>query len=826
MNLPANQPLLHAVGNAHIDPVWLWRWPEGLETIRATFRSVLDRMNEYPKFVFTGSSAAFYAWLKETDPAMFSEVAARVREGRWEIVGGWWIQPDANIPGGESFVRQALYGQRFFQDEFGRMATIGYNPDTFGHSGTLPQILRKSGISRYVFMRPMEHEKSLAGNVFHWRALDGSEVLTARIAHSYGSWGDELNDHIDASDKGRPMYLNDYIVFYGVGNHGGGPTRRNLDSIQALGKTKTGSNVTFSTLDTFFSAVEQQIAEGANVPVVAEDLQHHARGCYTAESEVKRQNRRLEHLLMTAERFATVAHLVLGRDYPREQLTSAWKAVLFNQFHDILAGSSLPEAYQDARDGYGYAAQVANQILHTSLQAISGHIDTRGKGDALVIYNPLPWTVKTPVEVERGSSSISHVDGIPVDAQSIQPTTVVGQQRSCFVAEIPALGYRVFRQDATAAESDNPLFRPVAQLDQTKVIPRQLAITATSMENQFWRIEVDPQSGAMTQLFDKRNRVEVLKSAANIGIVIDDPSDTWSHNVVSYRTELGRLGDAKVSIEENGPVRIVLHIETHWGHSTAVQQLILYRDIELIECRLTINWQERMKMLKLSFPLQIKNPRATYDTAYGSIERKCNGEEEPGQQWVDVSGEASTAGGETIAYGFSLLNDSKYGFDVLDSDLRMSVLRSPIYAYHDPYKPEPNRAYVYQDQGIQTITYRLAPHAGAWQTADVSRRAWELNVRPLWVNEYIHAGDLPVDAAFVTVEPANIVLSVCKIAEDSDTLIVRGYESAGTATHAMLSLPMMAVRHEVMFRAHEIKTLCIDVKNGVITEVDLLERPV
>jgi len=346
MTVPNDLPMLHAIGNAHIDPVWLWRWPEGLETIRATFRSVLDRMNEYPEFIFTGSSAAFYSWLKDTDPGMYEEVAARIREGRWEIVGGWWIQPDANIPSGESLARQALYGQRFFQKEFGVLASIGYNPDTFGHTGTLPQILRKSGMTRYVFMRPMAHEKSLPGNVFLWKSPDGSQVLTSRIAHSYGTWGDELLQHVEACDKERPTYVKDYMVFYGVGNHGGGPTKRNIESIRALGASAEGPNVEFSSLDSYFKAIEKEIRLGAEAPTIADDLQHHARGCYSAESDIKRQNRRLEHLLLTAERFATVAHVVLGRHYPDVELETAWKAVLFNQFHDILAGSSLPEAYQ------------------------------------------------------------------------------------------------------------------------------------------------------------------------------------------------------------------------------------------------------------------------------------------------------------------------------------------------------------------------------------------------------------------------------------------------------------------------------------------------
>ncbi len=846
MTLPDKQPLLHAIGNAHIDPVWLWRWPEGLETIRATFRSALDRLNEYPDFVFSGSSAAFYALLKQTDPGLFEEVAARVREGRWEIVGGWWIQPDANIPSGESFVRQALYGQRFFQQEFGVMATIGYNPDTFGHAGTLPQILSKSGLSRYVFMRPMAHEKTLPGNVFRWKSLDGSEVLTSRIARSYGTWGDELREHIDASDRERPAYVKDYMVFYGVGNHGGGPTKRNIESIHELSAAGNGPALALSSLNAFFSSVEAEISAGAAVPVVADDLQHHARGCYTAESEVKRQNRRLEHLLMTAERYASIASVVPGRAYPGNELTEAWKAVLFNQFHDILAGSSLPEAYQDARDAYGYAAHIANQALNTSLQAITSQIDTRGKGDALVIFNPLPWPIVAPIEVERGSASISTSDAVMrrIPSQAVQPTTVVGQRRSCFVAELPAMGYRVFRQDAMAEASDNPLFKPVAAGEITASGDDQLKVTTTSLENRFWHIEVDPTSGHMTRLFDKRQQVEVLSADANVGVVIDDPSDTWSHDVLSFRNELGRFGDATISIEEAGPVRAALRIETHWGNSTQLQRLMIYRDIDVIECRMTVNWQEQMKMLKLSFPLRLQNPRATYDIAYGSIERACNGEEEPGQQWVDVTGTALTATGDSVQYGFSLLNDSKYGFDVLDADLRMSVLRSPIYAYHDPYKPESQRQYVYVDQGIQAVTYRLLPHAGGWQEAAVPRRAWELNERPSWVNEHIHAGPLPQSAAFLSAEPENIVLAVCKKAEDggfarfalagSDAFIVRAYESAGRATHATLSIPQMNVSFAVDFGAHEIKTWRIELTSPptvmalhpLWTEVDLLERSI
>ena len=812
-------PTLHAIGNAHIDPVWLWRWSEGLETVRSTFQSVLDRMDEYPDFIFTGSSAVFYSWLRDADPAMFEKVKARVQEGRWEIVGGWWIQPDANIPCGESLVRQGLYGQRFFRDAFGVTATIGYNPDTFGHTAAIPQILRQSGMSRYIFMRPGPHEKDLPGNVFWWQAPDGSRVLTARISRSYGTWADELDEHVKANHAARPGYVSDYIVFYGVGNHGGGPTKANIDSIHALAGQPDRPRIVLSSLDTFFSSVEAEAQAGAAIPVVADDLQHHARGCYTAESDVKRQTRRVEHLLMNAERCAAMATKLLGRPYPRVELTAAWQSLLFNQFHDILAGSSLPEAYVDSRDWFGHSATLAGRILTAATQAITSRIDTRGIGSGLVVFNPLPWPVRIPIEVERSVPALTDADGTPIAGQSIQASTVVGQTRVCFVAELPGLGYRLFRQDVWPNQIIPPERKAEATSAPSLVVHTE---TTTGLENDSWRLEVDTATGHLTRLLDKRNQVEVLAGPANIGVVIEDLSDTWSHDIKSFRDEVGRFSHAVVTVEEDGPVRAALRIETQWGSSIMLQRLYLYRDLDVIECRLSVNWQEHHKLLKLAFPLALDEPKATYDVAYASIERASNGEEEPGQQWIDVSGWARNAAGARVPYGMSLLNDSKYSFDVLNAEMRMTVLRSPVYAHHDPWKLDPSRAYVYQDQGWQTVAYRLVPHQGPWSDAGVPRRAWELNVPPIAVNESGHAGELPSSLSFLSAEPANILLSVCKAAEDTDDLIVRGYETAGRATQATIQMARAGRTWEAGFGANEIKSWRVG-ENGEVTEIDLLE---
>jgi len=436
-------------------------------------------------------------------------------------------------------------------------------------------------------------------------------------------------------------------------------------------------------------------------------------------------------------------------------------------------------------------------------------METRGEGSALVVFNPLPWKVKVPVEIERGSDAVCDAEGKPVPSQSVQPTTTAGQRRSCFVAGLPAMGYRLFRQDVTK------------EMEAPKGL---LAVTPASLENDFWHLQLDPATGHLIRLYDKRNQVEVLNTPGNVAIVLDDPSDTWSHDVKAFREEIGRFSEAKIAIEEEGQVRAALRIETRWGRSTMVQRLYLYRELDIIECRMAINWQEERKMLKASFPLNLEEPRATYDIAYGHIERPCNGEEEPGQQWLDVSGYARTTAGKRIPYGVALLNDCKYGFDVLGSEMRMSLLRSPAYAHHDPAKLNPDRRYVYIDQGWQVVTYRLVPHRGSGQEAAIPRRAWELNVSPLWVNEYAHPGRLPVSASFLEAEPENILLAVCKKAEDADALIVRGYESAGKRTQAALKMPYFGATWQAEFGAHEIKSWKVVLgEKGEIEEVDLLE---
>jgi len=341
----------------------------------ATFRSALDRLREFPGVAFVASSAQLYEWVAEADPAMFEEIRGRVLEGRWNVVGGWWIEPDLNCPGGESLVRQGLYGQRFFRERLGRAARVGFNPDSFGHPWTLPQILRGQGLEAYVFMRPGPHEKpELPAPLFRWEGPDGTRILAIQILESYndGEWDLErrIEIHRERFEKDLPS-VRAGALFYGVGNHGGGPTVAAIRRIHELASANPA--VRFGSLDGYVDLV-QPAADG--LPVVRDELQHHARGCYSAEAGTKALNRQSESALLTAEKTSSLATALLGLDYPSAPLRASWKKVLFNQFHDILAGSSIEAAYVEARQDYGYAlstaADATTRALHRIAEAV-GH---------------------------------------------------------------------------------------------------------------------------------------------------------------------------------------------------------------------------------------------------------------------------------------------------------------------------------------------------------------------------------------------------------------------------------------------------------------------
>jgi alpha-mannosidase len=801
--------VLDMIGNAHLDPVWLWQWQEGYQEAKATFRSVLNLMREYEDFLFTSSSAAIYEWVESNDPEMFEEIRQRIAEGRWEMVGGWWIQPDCNIPSGESFVRQGLYGQRYFKEHLGVSSTVGYNVDSFGHAASLPQILRKSGMAAYVFTRPMPHEARLP-RLFEWESDDGSRVLAFRIPYEYTSWGKDLRLYVERTMAELRGGLDELMCFYGVGNHGGGPTRENIESIRALNADPAFPTLRFSTPSRYFRTVRER---DIPAPTVHNELQQHAVGCYAAHSGVKRWNRQAETALVTAEKLSTLAERVTGLPYPGD-FARAWKDVLFNQFHDILAGTSIEPAYEDARNAYGEALAIAGRNQNGAIQALTWRIgiDAAEGTRAFVVFNPHSWPVRAAVELEFGRVRPADVlldssgARVPFQTVSSEATVASGSRtRLSFVADLPAFGYEVYRMTAGEGAAED------------SVLPADLR----SIENRFFRLEVDPETGWITSLYDKRLAFEWVRRPAARPVVLEDRSDTWSHGVTRYDTVRGEFVADSIRLLEHGPVKSVLRVESSFESSRITQDIALYAQLEHIEVTVTVDWREHFAMLKLSFPINLFFSNATFEIPYGVIERPANGNEVPGQSWVDLTGIGRNDGRRL---GMSLLNDGKYSYSVVEHEIDLTVLRSPIYAHHDPYVPTPDGVYSFVDQGRQQFTYWLVPHAAGWKEAETPKRAAELNQRPIAQAETAHPGPLPQRDAYIQVDGDGVVVSALKRAEDGGGVILRCYETNGDGAAARIALGAWNRVIETDLGPTEIKTYFVpDDESQPVREVNLVE---
>jgi alpha-mannosidase len=824
------------VGHAHLDPIWLWDWREGYEALKATFRSALDRMQENPDFVFVHSSAAHYQWMEQDHPELFAEIRNAVARGQWEPVGGWWVEPDTNIPSGEALARQGLYAQRYFERSVGRRAKVAFLPDSFGHPATLPQIIKLAGMDAFVFMRP--ETQTLPSNLFWWEGPDGTRILAARI-ECYNTNPENVAQSLGRNLKWRPESEPHWLALYGVGNHGGGPTRRLIENIRALNADPDWPALQFGGLSGFMASVA---ADDRERPVWTKGLQFHSQGGYTSYAPVKRLNREAEQTLLGAEKWSALA-TAYGRPYPTAALERSWHNLLLHQFHDTLCGTAIEPAYKDVQNDLGEALSTAGRTMYGAMQAIAQRVDTtlkgRPHGDAMrrpktgpggtyhdmgdgvpvVVFNPSAWPRHAVVDVEVNDWSIPELrvldeEGNPVLHQFARPEAVAGERkRAAFVAEVPSLGYRVYRL----------IDEPPAELPADA---RPLSASATELENTWWRITFDPQTGAMASLHDKVNGLELLNGGGAQLLVMEDPGNPWGSQARHFRRQAGLFGQPELILHESGPVRATVAIITRYGSSVARQEITLYRDIPAIEGRLKVNWQEQLKALKLAFPLALAQPVATLSAPYGHVASDACGDEEPIQQWLDVTGLARSRGGVPHPYGVALLNDCKYGADVMGSELRLTVLRSTVFASDRPSKADPKAGYPFQDQGWHELRWALKPHAGPWQDAGMVQAAHDLNDPLRFIREYVHPGTLPPHHSFLTVTPPEqVVVTTFKQAEDGDDLVLRLYEPAGRPAQAEVRIASLGVSFAVAAGPHQIKSYRIT-RSGAVREVNFLEEPV
>ena len=793
---------ISAIGNSHIDMAWLWPWTETVEVVRNTFGTALDLMNEYPDFKFTASTAQAYTWIEEKYPAMFKQIQQRVKEGRWEVIGGMWVEPDLNMPDGESLVRQILYGKNYFKAKFGVDIKIGWNPDSFGYNWQLPQIYKRSGIDYFVTQKLLwAHEfTTFPYRLFYWQSPDGSKIMTyfpseyanpidpvkmARDSAAYGPAMYKYNGGTNSApaDALRMMYL------YGVGDHGGGPTRTDLDTALRWQKSDVVyPKLQFSTATDFFAGLAKNENE-LKLPTWDGELyfQYH-RGVQTTQSETKRGNRKNEVLILNAEKLASIDSL-LGAAYPQGGFNTAWEKILFNQFHDILPGSGIGINYVDAARKYAETSRFSNDTIQAALNDIASRV--KSDGVSVLVFNPLSWARTEEVEVEAQMAEpfkdiqFRNDKGEPVLAQVVDDDTSNNRIRlRLLVPDVPAMGYTVVTLTPTAAEATNR--------------PSSLTATDHSLENASLRLTVDPATGCITSLFDKRSKTEALAPAVQgvgapptlsdgkpcgnlLQAFVDKPEkwDAWNidANFIEHHTDL--LQAEEVKLVENTPLKAVIRVRHKWQNSEFTQDITMYPGVPRVDVHMQTEWHEQHILLKVAFPLNVKSDKATFEIPYGTVERPTTRNtpaeksqfEVPALRWGDIS---------DTTHGFSLLNDSKYGYDAKDNVLRLSLLRGAIW-------PDPNA-----DQGHHEFTYSLYPHAGTWREGLTVQQGYDLNYPLLAVTTTQHPGTLPAEHSFFGAKEDNVVITAVKEAADGNGLIVRFYEWAGKKGDIHLTLPQKA----------------------------------
>lgn len=788
-------------GNAHIDAIWLWTESETVDQVHHTFTDALELMREYPQYIFSQSAAQYYEWMEQKFPVQFAEMQKRVKEGRWEVVGGMWVEPDLNMPDGEAQVRQLLVGKEYFQQKFGVDVKVGWNPDSFGFNWQLPQIYKKSGIDYFLTQKLNYNDDNILPlKLFWWQSPDGSRVLTY-FPHDYVQGIEPIKMAADLAGVMKANPGDDTLM------HLYGPSLGWLDIPEGRDVLEQGVKwsdpekvypaTRFATSQEFFddmakrvevtgapvwnyktfAAGEKQVkaADDGKIQVPVWDdelyLEHH-RGTYTTQAKEKANIRHSEEWLLDAEKLASLGWLG-GLDYPADKLTEAWKRESLDDFHDMAAGSGIAQIYKDGQKDYDMIHAVTGDASRAARNDLESHINTAAHaGVPVIVWNTLSWarteTVAVSVQMpaaEPNGIAVVDASGKLVLMQVLSKDETTHTYKLLVRApDVPAVGYTVLYAVAGA--------RKVAS---------DLVVHGTTLENALLRVTLDPKTGCVTSLYQKKTGVETLAAGAcgnELEAFKDEnmPEDAWNieRDYEKYRTNLTMLDSMKVI--EQGPLRATIEIARSWSKSKFVQDIELDAGSPRVDVVNHIDWHETHVMLKAAMPLVASSGEATYEIPYGSIERpttRNNSVEDskfevPALRWADL-GDGKN--------GFSLLNDSKYGYDAKGNVLRLTLLRAPVY-------PDPDA-----DRGMQEFTYSLYPHAGTWRDAETVRRGYELNYKMQAGQVMAHTGELPGRHSFVSVEPENLVLTAMKRSEDGNGLILRFYEWAGKQTEARITLP-------------------------------------
>ncbi|WP_428939392.1 glycoside hydrolase family 38 C-terminal domain-containing protein [Fontivita pretiosa] len=799
--------VFHLIPNAHLDPVWLWDWREGLNEGLTTCRTILDLMDEDQQLTFIRGETAIYEHIERTDPPTFARIRNYVKSGRWDPVGGTVIQPDTNLPDAETLAKHFTHGQRYLLSRFGRISRVAWAADSFGHSAGLPQILRACGIEYFAFTRPSQEILPIDGPAFWWEGPGGARVLAYRPPVGwYGAERDEMPRRLDellaAADKGR---LTNVACFFGLGNHGGGPTRRHLHDIRAWAETHPRVKLIFSGLHRFFDALRREVSRGPKdlLPVHRGELNFVLRGCYSSVAKFKFAYRRTENILQRAERAQALTGMNGSSSRSKRRgggavasLYSAWHGLLFNSFHDILPGSSIERAFDDQLAWIGGCYHAAQQAEFAALNALARQIDTRVRppaddmpaGVPMLLWNPHPRAYRGPVELE---ASLDYrpiwkyrkaVDALPVRVSDAEgrdiPFQVIETEHHSLVdvpwrrrvlinAELPAWGWNVIEMAYDEAA------KPVA-------IQTQVAAADNQITN--GEFQVRATIGA-TGIHIERNGQPIFDPPGLHAITVEDPWGSWGGmseqpESLKLTTVRHRWTISDVHVLERGPLRAAMWVQLKGGDSRLELTFFCVQGRRCVDVSARLLWNERSARLKLVLPC---GDRAVFQVPGAVIERQPGLGEVPGGRWVRIAGPRRSVG---------LASDGLYNFDAGDGVFRATVCRASRYA-DDVYTPadaQPWRAAV--DAGELKFKFLICDG----DDPALPLLAEELEQPPVALPVPPHPGKLPRRGSLGLLEPSSLRVMALKPAEDGRGLILRVQETAGKHTIAKLRLMDESVR--------------------------------
>jgi alpha-mannosidase len=809
--------------------VWLWEWQEGAAEAISTFRTAVELCEANKAFVFNHNEAVLYKWVEEYEPELFKRIQTQVKAGKWNIMGGWYLQPDCNMPSGESFVRQILAGKMYFKNKFGVKVNTAINFDPFGHTRGLVQIMAKSGFDSYLFGRP-QVEVKLPDHQFVWVGYDGSEVLATRFLGWYntpfGKARPVLEQRIaEAPDKDV------FCLLWGVGNHGGGPSRYDLKEVDKMIKERKDVDILHSTPQRYFSELTKHKKQ---LPRWQADLNPWGVGCYTSMIRVKQTHRLLENELYMVEKMAAAAVLSGGMDYPGEELNQASEDLMFGQFHDILPGSSIQSVEEASLRKMFRGLENVGNVKARAFFALSRGQRKVAEGQIpILVYNPHPYKVKTIVECEFNLADFNNTgtwnnvqvyqDGVAIPTQverELSNLPIDWRKRVIFAAELEAS--QMNRFDCTITEIAK---KPAA------------ALKVKNGKVHFKTKELDFVINAKTGLVDRYrvNGVDFVAPAAFCPIVMQDNEDPWGMTVTSFPKQVGKFkllsreAGSKFSglkhkidsvrVIEDGPVRSVVEVVMGFEESFICQRYKLPRIGTEVEVEVRVLWNQKDRMLKFSIPVSYSQPKYLGQVAFGVSELPCDGQEAVSQKWASVVSRKDNK-------ALTCINDGIYGSDFSDKGLRLTLLRSPVYSGHPIEKKEVLNTTCYSpriDQGERVFRFWFNAGTVGGRLEKIDREALAKNEKPFALSFY-PSGLGKKAKSLAILEDSVVQISAIKSSADGRSTIIRLFEPTGKPRKTVLRLPVLNKKVKVELGAFEIKTLKIDSRRKTLKWVNLVEE--